>query len=248
MSIDYTILYKEVLPIDGEWISDNYWDIFISAYNLSERVKKVFNKVKCGEKLWIIFPEYEFGCLSLPGNEGYYLLRNDEAEFIKTFFDDNKIELTGKKICIDMTGFIRPYLMFLIRWLHHKGLKRIDVLYSEPDYYRNKEETRFSDEVVTQVRQVEGFKGVHSPDNSNDLLIIGAGYDNKLIAQVANNKKSASKKYQLYGLPSLQADFYQENVLKADKAKEEVGSRAGNDPNNYLAPANDPFVTANILK
>ena len=41
--------------------------------------------------------------------------------------------------------------------------------------------------------------------------------------------------------------MYQENVLRAQRAAEQLGSSATEDVETYFAPANDPFVTANAL-
>ena len=87
---------------------------------------------------------------------------------------------------------------------------------------------------------------MHSPNLSNDLLIIGAGYENHLISQVAKFKDQ-SQKVLLFGFPSLRADMYQENVLKAHLSEENTGSKAFEDSRRYFAPANDPFVTASVL-
>jgi hypothetical protein len=126
-----------------------------------------------------------------------------------------------------------------------KTIRKVDVLYSEPSYYLKKEETQFSGGIVTEVRQVAGFEGVHVPDTSSDILVIGVGYDNELIAQAAQSKDQA-KKLQIFGFPSLQADMYQENVIRAQRAAEAVGW-SWRDPGNLFAPANDPFVTATVL-
>ncbi len=112
--------------------------------------------------------------------------------------------------------------------------------------YSKREKTQFSNEVVAEVRQIAGFEGVHNPETSNDYLVIGAGYDHQLIAQVAESKDS-SKKIQIFGLPSLRADMYQENVLRARNAEEAVGRQTSDESSNYFAPANDPFVTASTL-
>jgi hypothetical protein len=80
-------------------------------------------------------------------------------------------------------------------------------------------------------------------DTSNDLLIIGAGYESDLIADVADEKDKA-KKIVLLGLPSLRADMYQQNAWRAQQASDSIGeSTAG----KIFAPANDPFVTASVL-
>jgi hypothetical protein len=141
---------------------------------------------------------------------------------------------------------MRPHLLVMLKYLTLNGVKRFDAIYSEPLRYAKKEKTRFSDEVVVEVRQVSGYEGNHSPDTSKDLLVIGAGYDHVLIAHAAEYKESA-RKIQLLGLPSLRADMYQENVLRAYRAAEQLGSNAADDSDTYFAPANDPFGTANAL-
>jgi hypothetical protein len=134
----------------------------------------------------------------------------------------------------------------LLKYLQMNAVQKVDVLYSEPSIYKRKEKTRFSDEAVVEVRQIAGFEGNHSPDTSDDWLVIGAGYDHALIAHVAEHKENA-RKVQLLGLPSLRADMYQENVLRAHRASEQVGGATGEPDLSYFAAANDPFSTANAL-
>ena len=42
-SIDYNVFYKTELPLNAPWASES-WDVFVSAYNSSERVRIVFDK------------------------------------------------------------------------------------------------------------------------------------------------------------------------------------------------------------
>lgn len=244
--IDYTVLYKSELPVDGDWPPEARWDIFISAFTAAERVRRVYEKVSAGSKHWLVFPEYGFAKDEYPAT-GFTFSGSDEAEYVKAFWDSSIGDIKGKTLAIDITGFIRPYLIFLTRWLSEHGIPRFDALYTEPVIYSKREQTRFSDEVVVEVRQIAGFEGRHNPDTSNDYLIIGAGYDDQLIAQVAENKEF-SKKIQLFGLPSLRADMYQENVLRAHRAEEAVGRSTADESSSYFAPANDPFVTASTLR
>ena len=219
--IDYTLLYKGELPVDADWPAEVRWDIFISAYTAAERVRCVYDKASAGSKQWLVFPEYGFTMDEYPDG-AFVSPTRDEAEYVKAFWDGSIGAVAGRTVGIDITGFIRPYLIFLLRWLAECGVRRFDALYTEPVIYSNREQTRFSDEVVVEVRQVAGFEGIHNPDTSNDYLIIGAGHDHQLIAQVAESKEF-SKKIQIFGLPSLRADMYQENVLRAYRAEEAVG-------------------------
>lgn len=244
--IDFTVMYKGELPISHPWPSDVEWDIFLSGYTAAERVRQVYEKVHAHSKHWLIFPEYGFPVGNYP-NGAFDSSRREEAEYIKSFWTASVGEIGNRTIAVDITGFIRPYLIFLTRWLADCGVRRFDALYTEPVIYGNREHTKFSDEVVEEVRQIAGFEGIHSTDTSNDYLIIGAGYDHQLIAQVAENKEF-SKKVQIFGLPSLRADMYQENVLNAYQAEEAVGRDTVDESSSYFAPANDPFVTASTLQ
>lgn len=244
--IDYTVLYKDELPVDASWPAGVKWDIFVSAYTAAERVKSVYDKVAATSKHWLVFPEYGFVADQYP--EGAFAFSSrDEAAYVKEFWSRSIGDVSGKTVSIDITGFIRPYLIFLLRWLAERGVQRFDALYSEPVIYGKREQTVFSDEAVEEVRQIAGFEGTHNPDTTNDCLVIGAGYDHQLIAQVAENKEF-SKKIQIFGLPSLRADMYQENVLRANRAAEAVGREADDESSTYFAPANDPFVTASTLR
>jgi len=244
--IDYSVLYKNELPARDDWPADVRWDIFVSAYTAAERVRSVYEKATASEKHWLVFPEYGFSADKYPKGAFASPLRN-EAEYVKAFWEESIGDVSGRSICIDITGFIRPYLIFLLRWLAEQKVERFDALYSEPDIYSKREQTRFSDELVVEVRQIAGFEGIHSTDTSNDYLIIGAGYDHQLIAQVAENKEF-SRKVQIFGLPSLRADMYQENVLRAYRAEEAVGRNTTDESSSFFAPANDPFVTASVLR
>lgn len=244
--IDYTIMYKSEFGGDSSALAETEWDVFISSYTLAERIGVVFETARAANKHWLVFPEYGFTADEYPSS-AYVCESRDEAEAITGFWDDRIGDLGDSNLGIDITGFVRPYLIFLVRWLAEKGVTRFDAVYSEPIAYKKREETRFSDGTVLDVRQVAGFEGVHSKDESNDYLVMGAGYDHQLIAQVSENKKSA-KKMQLFGMPSLRADMYQENVLRAYLAMDAVGRHTTDEDCSFFAPANDPFVTASILR
>lgn len=246
--IDYTIFYKTKYKPGDEWQEDTRWDLLISAYNDSERVREIFEKANADEKHWLILHDYAYEETEYPQSGKVFAPKDKhEAGFIQEYVKESKVELNNKKLCIDITGFMRPHLLFLMKYLLMNNVRKFDVLYTDPTSYAKKDETKFTDEVISEVRQIAGYEGNHIPDTSRDILIIGAGYDHQLIAHVAENKDK-SRKIQLFGLPSLQADMYQENVLRASRAAESVGFNAGDESGNFFAPANDPFVTASVLQ
>ena len=45
------------------------------------------------------------------------------------FWDSFGEPIDRQSLCVDMTGFIRPYLIFLLRWFMQNGIQRFDALY-----------------------------------------------------------------------------------------------------------------------
>lgn len=243
---DYTIFYKRQLSISDAWAPDEQWDLFVSAYVPAERTRRVFDKAHAAHKWWLLFPEYGYGSTDHPPGQVFHEPADDEASFVAGFWKQLPADAASLRICIDITGFIRPYLIFFVRWLLEKGVKKFDAIYSEPIQYEKRELTEFSGDVVKEVRQVAGCEGIHVPDITRDVLIVGAGYEDNLISHVAENKAKATK-LQLIGFPSLRADMYQENVLRVQRAEESLGGAVDDEVHSFFAPANDPFVTASQL-
>jgi hypothetical protein len=242
--IDFTYFYKRKYLNVAE-IEDTDYDIFISTFNQTDRVREIFKSIKAHEKYWIVLPDYEGNLfvgdepkISVP-YEGYDRI----LEFINTLNLNN-----GVKLCIDITGFLIPHILFMIRYLQKKkGIQHVDIMYTEPQKYTDEENTHFSD-YFHDVFQILGYGGVPNPNMDNDLLIISSGYDDSRITDVAGKKKHA-KKIQLFGFPSLQADMFQENMLKAYKAESAVGIEGFRNLDlNLYAPANDPFVAAQTIQ
>ena len=245
--MDYSLLKRTELGPDQLGALPS-WDVFLSAYNSSERTKRVFEAVTARRKEWLVHPDYEFSREDLPVAETVHRLESrDEAEFWREYFGHGVLADVGRdaSICVDISGFMRPHLMLFPKLLRAEGFKRLDVVYSSPVAYLFDEATRFTKGAVTDVRQVRGFEGTHSPDGGEkDLLIIGSGYEDELIRQVAEDKGRA-KKMQLFGLPGLQPHMYEESRLCATKAAESMGGLPNQ--SSLFGPANDPFMTAQVL-
>lgn len=227
-------------------IPDHYsCDIFISAFNLSERIGATFGRINAARKFWLIHNEYGFSDAELPTNAP--LLRSTEvteADFVIDALDQIDSDLKpGTRLCIDITGFMRPHLMFLMNLLRTRKIGTFDFIYTEPSQYTRKAETVFSSDIV-EVRQVNGYEGAHSVDMSTDVLVVGAGYDHDLIGHVIANKSSA-RLLQLLSLPSLSADMYQESLTRLHR----VADAPVKVPDEQLAyaSANDPFITYIVL-
>ncbi len=240
--MDYTIFYKKALE-ESQIEKIPQYDIFLSAFDDCNRTKVIFEKISALRKQWFIFPQYR-DIKEFPQTDAYKNNSLSESEYFSDFMSDfleqNNYE---KSLCIDITGFIRPHLIFLLKFLSCSGSKKVDLLYSEPVLYKNADETKFSG-FIDEIKDIEGCSAVTKNKNdSDDLLIICAGYDDNLMARIAQDKNNCKKKYYIQGFPSLQPDMYQESVLKMENAKESIGESK----EIRFAPAFDPFVTAQVI-
>ena len=243
--VDYTIPFLKIRSYPSSRSPTVGTSLFLHL-TPSDRVTDIFDRVHAQRKIWVIHQEYGLAESELPTNgELFQPSSADESEVIGDLFKTlGKEQLSTKRICVDITGFMRPHMLFLIRWLERNGVAVLDVLYSEPQSYRRREMTEFSKGSIQGVRQVAGYAGIANRDMTNDYLIVGAGYDDRLIAEVAEHKDTATK-IVMFGLPSLRVDMYQQNLLRTYNATEALGSIA--ERHRRYAPANDPFVTASVL-
>ena len=242
--MNYTYLYKKEFCSPEELAKLNEYDITISMFVQSDRVMTPAEKIPTKEMVWIV-DKAESNNIFLTGKKLLLVETNDDWKKIKDFVSG--LHPFGKRICIDSTGFTIPYLLFLLRTIYYCGVKKIDIIYSEPKKYIKDENTLFSED-LKEVAQIEGLAGGHISETENDFMIIAAGYDHSRIIDVANNKKPLQK-ILMFGFPSMSAEMFQENVFRAYKASEAVGNYSFlNMDNNIYAPANDPFVTAQYIK
>lgn len=239
--IDYTYQYRSILKLED--LSSISWDIFVSAYNPCDRVRNVFDKVQAKRKDWLIHNEYKLPLGDIP-DMSFRSPSRREDEFMIEYFETLGEEgiVTAKRFCIDVTGFMRPHMLFLVRLLFEKGLRKFDVLYTEPGQYAERDSTKFSSDDVELVREIAGYEGYGNRPPENDVLIVNAGYEDRRVAEVADEKEKA-RKFVIYGLPSLKADMYQQSVLRTRAAYDALGDGH----RTAFAPANDPFATATVL-
>jgi hypothetical protein len=242
--MNYTYFYKHNYQEVGELQGLPQYDVFISGYVNSQRVQKPADNINAVQKVWFATEEEEHD-LYLAGKDVIYIKPNEDYNPIVEKL--RSLQLSGKSVCIDATGFRIPYLMFLLRCMAMLNIKNFDVLYTEPTKYRCAENTQFSD-LFYEVKQIFGMSGVHTSQNNNDLLIIAAGYDHSRIVDVANDKKGCQKKVLLFGFPAISPGMFQENILRAHEAESAIGTECFKDmDSNIYAPAYDPFVTAQAI-
>lgn len=244
--MDYNIFYKDAFGDASALATTHRWDIFLSAYNSTDRVREVFEVIDASLKWWIVHSEYRFELGQLPSGEYVYVSDDESEDTFMAGILDGLPALESSSLCIDISGFMRPHLMVLLWLLAERGVREFDAIYTEPLRYAQQEATEFAQGDVSVVRTVDGYGGFYSPSlrHDEDLLIIGVGYEHDLIRQVAREKQTAQK-VQLLAFPPLQADFYQESRLNLERVADVVSAINVNRP--IFAPAHDPFVTAQVL-
>ena len=240
---DYAVGVRHV--VDSEWLSKSHWDYFVSAYNDSERVKSVFDMVSAEKKLFVILEEYNYSDDELGDIPKSEILRvrgcgSDESEVASQII--NELNIPEKaKVCIDMTGFMRPHIFSIFDLFSGLGVDFVDFIYAEPSMYEKKENTTFSSGDVLAVRQISGFHGIHEDDDAEEVLIVGVGYDNQLISRVINDKESA-KVFKIISFPSLSPDMYQQGLLCLERCSLSDDDR--DNSQSVFSPANDAFSVA----
>lgn len=242
--IDYAIFYRRPIQVDRISRELPRFDVLVSAFNSSDRVNGVFAGIESSRKVWLVHPEYQYLPMDLP--DGYELVQpatTDEVVQVNALLAQLG-DLAGKTICIDITGFMRHVLVFLVAKLESLGLSEFTAVYSEPRTYLKQEHTSFSTTTSGVVRPVRGL-GPSTTGSAKEFLVLGVGYDDKLISEVANNK-DGSAVYPVFAFPSLSPDMYQQSAIRA-AASGEVALRSDWVGNRRFAPANDPFSTASTI-
>jgi len=188
-------------------------DIFVSAFNSSSRVQSVFEKTPAHRKIWLLHPEYQYSANDFP-NDGEIVAPHSNDERIQVDELLKAIEpLDELTLCIDITGFMRHVLIFMIAKLAMSGVRKFTALYSEPESYSKQEATEFSTRTSGVVRPIHGMRA-NNNDNAQDALLLGIGFDHKLINEVINNKDHVVV-YPILGFPPLSPDMFQQSAIRA---------------------------------
>ncbi|MHC2394895.1 hypothetical protein ACVMFA_007307 [Bradyrhizobium liaoningense] len=242
--IRYDYFFRKQLPIQSAWSEE--WDILLSSWDNSARVRKCYELATARRKLWLVHPEYQIAAERLPSEE-CFTIAGDEAEGIQALIlglEQTGLDFKTARIAVDITGMLRPHIALLTRFLQTKGCRRFDAIYAEPTSYNDRENTKFTSGDVIEVREVIGFEGHNRVSQDREVLIVAPGFDDVLLREIVSHKERAER-VQIFGLPSLQPDMYQHNVLKAlgvdtPLPEETRGVR-------HFASAFDPFAMATEL-
>ena len=242
----YNLFYMESFRSSTEFWNTAQYDLFISAYTNEDIVLDTYKNINANEKLWLIFSEYDLNLAEIDGEKFNPSLKDEttkEADYIRGVYEDYIVKNIDKKICIDITGFNKPYLIYMIIYLKEMDtIKKIDLIYTEPQQYVKGTKTVFSRDSIKS-RDIVTFDESFPSRGENDLFIVNVGYDFRLVKGVLEGRHAKIKP--LLGFPSLQPIMYQENILNLIKSKNELGINENEEL--LYAPANHPFITAQVV-
>lgn len=170
-----------------------------------------------------------------------------ESRLFVSMLSALKSSLSGAaNLVVDITGFPVHALAHVVRVLLGDGAQdKVTWLYSEPLQYIAGAETEFSSGSYS-VGPLRGFSGSHQPGDEGALVVL-AGYDSDALRKVAEYCKGAAPRHLILPFPSLQAQMYQECVLRVDEAKESLGVDSVNRSESRRVPAFDAWGVVEAL-
>ena len=167
--MNFTYFYKNKKSVT-EIHNFGKYDILFSFFSKVDRVKLILEKLDRDKT--ILFTEDE-SSIDISLDDSCQIKNvpcglNSSLFFIQNSSDFIVEDIVSKKICIDATGFPTPHLLCFLRTLYSRGVKKIDIFYSEPQKYKASEHTLFTDEFYC-VRTVDGMGGMHTSEGTSDV-------------------------------------------------------------------------------
>jgi len=146
-------------------------------------------------------------------------------------------------VLVDLSVFTKPYLFALLRALQKvPGLHSVDILYTEPSYYKKNRTSRWSTtKQPYDVIEIPGFAGRSSESNKR-LLVMLLGSDGGESRWVYEDQ-APTVTIPVNGFPSYLLYYKDVSMLSNSFLFDEQTVRANLD----FAPAYNPFGTYNAL-
>lgn len=125
--MDYTYFDKECYHHIDELDNLEKYDLFISMFVDSDRVKVPYSRIKAKNELWITISEDQNAKFLKDKN---LLILHGNEDFDTLLFELRKLKIEKLKICVDSTGFRLQYLLFLMRCMEIEKVRTFDILYT----------------------------------------------------------------------------------------------------------------------
>lgn len=166
----------------------------------------------------------------------------------KRCVDDIAEELENKKIIMDFSVMVKPYMFILLKYfLDMKKIKKIYLLYTEPASYRKPKTEILSEQggLFTQgtikTGEIPSYSGNEDLSKKKALIIL-LGFEGERAIEVAN-AVDPDVTIPINGFPSYRPEFKDVSIISNEELLREPEILR----NLKYAPANDPFETAVVL-
>lgn len=148
-------------------------------------------------------------------------------------------------VLIDITGLPMPALAMLVRILLEKNIQNVTWIYAEPHQYLGGASTEFA----TGLQSVSPLRGfaAQPEDGDEGAFVVLAGYDSAALRAVADYRKGAKPRYLVIPFPPLQAQMYQEGILRIQEVRDSLLVDAGDNARGVRVPAFDAWGTVEAL-
>lgn len=135
---------------------------------------------------------------------------------------ERMLSLVGREdtVLVDITGLPVGALAMMVRCFK-VAQQKVTWVYAEPGRYIDGAQTEFATG-LQPVGPLRGFAAEGIGENEGALVVL-AGYDSAAIKAVTDYRKGAHPRYLIIPFPSLQADMYQENVLRIQRVRDSTG-------------------------
>jgi hypothetical protein len=148
-------------------------------------------------------------------------------------------------VLIDITGLPMPALAIFVRILLERNAQNVTWIYAEPHQYLGGAGTEFA----TGLQSVSPLRGfaAQSDDGDEGVFVVFAGYDSAALRAVADYRKGARPRYLVVPFPPLQAQMYQEGILRIQEVRDSLLVDAGDNARGVRVPAFDAWGTVEAL-
>ena len=173
---------------------------------------------------------------------------------LEKYLNESFSELKVKKIVIDFSIMIKPYIFVLLKYLLcERNMEKIYLLYTEPASYHklklkkvpknnNQEDSEYFTKGTVKIGEVPTYSGKRELTKKSALVVL-LGFEGERAVQVFN-EVSPDLTIPVNGFPAYRPEFKDLSIL----SNEELLKDSEIMKELTYAPANDPFETKKTLE
>jgi len=252
---------------------DSEIDLFISGISLEDRCPRGWNilkekGIKVKNKIVLYFNEVIEGGKQkgMQNAEEYFDnlfdMQPTDCKLHVNIYDEisglmefekhlNEIfrEVKDKKVVIDFSIMIKPYLFILLKYLQDiKSIEKIYLLYTEPaSYHKSKAKIAIKDGYYftsgsTKTGEIPAYSGSEDLTKKTALIVL-LGFEGIRTAEVVRSVEPDIT-IPINGFPAYRPEFKDISII----SNEEILREPEIFKNLDYAPSNDPFETKNVLE